>query len=547
MITVNSAPSPMSATLLRDILKLQEGPATRDEDPEDVGYGGEAAKTVQVDDGLYEGTDAFTRRSKLRSLGDMGKAYRGKVVSRSTLDEASSKSKPNEALDDDMFQIDFEEKNDEVEEEDVEDEEGSLEEDNNDDGFENSQSRVRFANENIILGSQVDGEGAGRDNEDYNGNAETNLAAAAGISEQLGKTIAKEIGRVENDEKAFTIERTKHRQNKAQAVRLQHRLWETSLKVRIRMQALNKIANKLPYPREHKLFCESQSDVSDGFDNAAKATYGILQSLIQAKQTLCKASTIFSNSPASVGPKKRKYSDMATKKLWKNVSDGFQEETRLFGETLERWNIKTKLVSGQSKKRFKAIDRGVTEQIDDLLRDMPSLVRRTQLRRSGDRALGCARIEGKGNSVVNGKEVSYDEEIFDDTDFYQELLKEVIDGASLDSMNGAVSLQRRLPKSVKKLKDRRASKGRKIRFVNIPKLTNFTSPGMDNAEDYPRDNLFRSLFGRSDMAENVGSGSLGEHNDKPEDVEKVSVVEVNDKQASQEEIHPGDIDVAIFS
>lgn len=92
---------------------------------------------------------------------------------------------------------------------------------------------------------------------------------------------------------------------------------------------------------------------------------------------------------------------------------------------------------------------------------------------------------------------------FDDTKVYQHMLQDfVLSSATAGGAEEAAAQRlRRAAKadSLKKKKDvdRRASKGRKIRYVAIPKLVNFTFPvarpapttGMDD------DEFFRSLFG----------------------------------------------------
>lgn len=90
---------------------------------------------------------------------------------------------------------------------------------------------------------------------------------------------------------------------------------------------------------------------------------------------------------------------------------------------------------------------------------------------------------------------------FDDTKVYQQLLKDFISSASVQSGDAAQQAQLRLKNATKKTKktvDRRASKGRKIRYEEIPKLVNFTFPlGRPNntSSALEEDEWFKSLFG----------------------------------------------------
>lgn len=87
----------------------------------------------------------------------------------------------------------------------------------------------------------------------------------------------------------------------------------------------------------------------------------------------------------------------------------------------------------------------------------------------------------------------YDEEIFDDGDFYHELLKEVVTGQDSSSL----SFPTRQAKKAKKTKRVRGTKGRVVRMQTMEKLTNFMAPKNTlNEDECPRELLFQSLFGQ---------------------------------------------------
>jgi protein AATF/BFR2 len=122
------------------------------------------------------------------------------------------------------------------------------------------------------------------------------------------------------------------------------------------------------------------------------------------------------------------------------------------------------------------------------LNDKERLVKRTQLVRNKTLGFGFPTKE------------EYDENIFDDTDFYQQLLREFID-SKLDKANDPMAIAMRY-QAMKNSKarntnvDRKASKGRKIRFHVHPKLCNFMAPTKQHEwEDDKIDDLFNSLQG----------------------------------------------------
>uniref|UniRef100_A0A0N5AT97 TRAUB domain-containing protein n=1 Tax=Syphacia muris TaxID=451379 RepID=A0A0N5AT97_9BILA len=119
------------------------------------------------------------------------------------------------------------------------------------------------------------------------------------------------------------------------------------------------------------------------------------------------------------------------------------------------------------------------------------LIRRTQIKRSDGERIG-------GNS-----ETVCDSEIFDDDDFYQQILRDLIEKKTTNTSDPIemsrqwIQIQQlRQKRSKKKVVDTKASKGRKIRYVVIPKLVNYfpSTPETVKWSHEMRNQLFQSLF-----------------------------------------------------
>ncbi|XP_056270111.1 protein AATF-like [Pseudoliparis swirei] len=189
--------------------------------------------------------------------------------------------------------------------------------------------------------------------------------------------------------------------------------------------------------------------------------------------------------------------------------------------TLQKWHDKTRLIMGKGSKGFGAFDRNILTQVEQVLMDKERLVRRTQTRRSEYRVLG--KKEGatlapetvpeggeelerhlKANTHLN----DLDENIFDDDDFYHQLLRELIERrTSAADPNDQVAMGRqwlaiqKLRSKIKKKVDTKASKGRKVRFHIHSKLVNFMAPvDHSSVSDEARSEVYRGLFGQNAAA-----------------------------------------------
>ncbi|MGK3734236.1 MAG: hypothetical protein ACI90V_001073 [Bacillariaceae sp.] len=97
--------------------------------------------------------------------------------------------------------------------------------------------------------------------------------------------------------------------------------------------------------------------------------------------------------------------------------------------------------------------------------------------------------------------------MFDDSKVYQQLLKDFVanstngtgaDGSSTERMRSSTKQYNNNNNNNRNNKDvdRRASKGRKLRYKEIPKLVNFTFPlSRPNTSNLNQDEYFQSLFG----------------------------------------------------
>lgn len=177
-------------------------------------------------------------------------------------------------------------------------------------------------------------------------------------------------------------------------------------------------------------------------------------------------------------------------------------------DTLSKWSAKVQAVApnvllpdnrGSFMRDGKPAQVGVVGLIDELLRsDGTKLLDRT--RRRKDKHTRISQVPGEDADAEEDEE-RLDPEVFDDTDYYQQLLRDVIAArGGSDGQGGEQQwqIQQRERKAKrKKTVDTKASKGRKLRYEVHAKLQNFMVPvpvvGGDWHEEQI-DGLFSSLL-----------------------------------------------------
>ncbi|KAJ2474141.1 rRNA-processing protein bfr2, partial [Coemansia sp. RSA 2320] len=155
-----------------------------------------------------------------------------------------------------------------------------------------------------------------------------------------------------------------------------------------------------------------------------------------------------------------------------------------------------------------AVNQGIMHQISQSLASKDRLIERTQLKRAEYAIIGRATEQETSDSksstiAVDAHLKDRDAEIFDDTDFYQQLLRELIESRMVDSNDPSSSLGvrwaavKQQSRTKKRSVDNKASKGRKIRYHVMEKLQSFMPPIPAGTwhEDMVNE-LFSSLLGQ---------------------------------------------------
>ncbi|XP_027726327.1 protein AATF [Vombatus ursinus] len=546
------ATSQLLSRQLEQLLDPRPSEADPEADPEEA----TAARVIdRFDEGEEEDSDlsrvGSIRKRAFASLLDTDKRYSGKTTSRKALKEdlweqPLSEASDREASDEEsentgLVESDEEQRSSAEELESSDDGGSSLEDKGQREKRDTHSSGFSFQSisdfEKFTEG--MDDVGSGEEEEE-----EKNSMEEETDEEGDGEEIEEAVPKDKNDDetvRTFSGGKVSEEVEKGRAVKNQIALWDQLLEGRIKLQKALLTTNQLPQPDVFPIFKDKGgSEFASALKNSHKALKALLRSLVDLQEELLyqypdtrylvdgtkpkeeSEDEIPSEEEEAVvgeyqqrrGPPKRKlemddYPGFMAKR--------FADFTAYRNRTLQKWHDKTRLASGKLGKGFGAFERSVLTQIDHILMDKERLLRRTQMKRSVYRVLGRAEpvaelvpesLPGQPEILpevpANAHLKDLDEEIFDDDDFYHQLLRELIERktSSLDP-NDQVAMGRqwlaiqKLRSKIHKKVDRKASKGRKLRYHVLSKLLSFMAP-IDHTtmNDDARTELYRSLFGK---------------------------------------------------
>uniref|UniRef100_A0A182IJD7 Uncharacterized protein n=1 Tax=Anopheles atroparvus TaxID=41427 RepID=A0A182IJD7_ANOAO len=452
------------------------------------------------------------RKRNIKFLEDIDQKYKGKVSSRKeALDDAGSDDD-----EDDDAQEQKEYDTDEFDDDGGEDDDEEHEDD--EEGSSGDETYAPKAKSLVLLKPprhDEDSEASeeGTVDESYQDEDESAEDQDESFSEYLARSSKQpsngQITLIKGENQADTV-------NKGLAVQNQLKLWERMLEMRIKLQPCLITANSLPQANVYEKLQSESQEFRDKAEQTSKTVAEVMDRFLALQETLLEQ---FSETKELLkSGSKRKGSLKKASKSKRIALDEYEQS--LSGRTndmadyrnsvLMKWHDRTKVASSVRNQKQSL---SVLRKIEESLINREELVRKTQLYRGGYTVCGRPDLSQskkshpeEERSEVGDPEQStqsiYDGEIYDDSDFYHQLLRELIEyktnmtDSPQEIANKLAELQK-MRNKMKKSVDTRASKGRKIRYVVHNKLVNYMAPVPDyNWTDEAKDELFGSLFGR---------------------------------------------------
>uniref|UniRef100_K3WRT7 Apoptosis-antagonizing transcription factor C-terminal domain-containing protein n=1 Tax=Globisporangium ultimum (strain ATCC 200006 / CBS 805.95 / DAOM BR144) TaxID=431595 RepID=K3WRT7_GLOUD len=268
---------------------------------------------------------------------------------------------------------------------------------------------------------------------------------------------------------------------KAVHVRHQKVLWERCLEVQIYTKRLLSTTKTVAL--------SSDQDADDDKEKKAlviNQLYSCIDAMSSLQDKLCNIPEL--SPPADAASKKRK---RTVADLWSHVQESNQAILPQYNDILNTYTRKTNLAgAGSQAKKFKAVNQDILSQVESVLADVQRVKRKAHAPLEMDAENGGMTTAEEDDS---GDSDRLDELMYDDSDFYQQLLKEFLESGG---GSGQDTLLQRTHRKKKKIVNRKASKGRQLRYTVHPKLENFMFPDPYPKPEMDVDELFRSVFGQ---------------------------------------------------
>eukprot|EP00850_Spirogloea_muscicola_P018064 SM000161S02446 [mRNA] locus=s161:194004:197538:- [translate_table: standard] len=288
---------------------------------------------------------------------------------------------------------------------------------------------------------------------------------------------------------------------KGKAVAQQQALWERILEIRIALQKCLNASNRLPLSDTMKALCKADGATDVALSKLAVAAKDTVNLLMDLQEALIEQNPAVQAAAGQAVEGGQPPPDIPgivpnhLDDLWRQLTSLYSRTHPFCSAAIDRWQQKGLLSSG-SHGKLCALNQSVSQQVAGAMLHPQRLIARSQLRALDARILGQA-----DQVVVEAESEDGNPDTFDDGDFYTHLLSEFLEtssaAAGIRDLGGD-----RVRSSKRKVVDRRASKGRKIRYTVHQPLVNFMAP--EPREIPPlADSLFAGLFSQAAVARSV--------------------------------------------
>jgi len=297
---------------------------------------------------------------------------------------------------------------------------------------------------------------------------------------------------------------------KADALKKQIALWDSFLELRIKLQRATITCNCLPTST-----ISDDDELREVIDENAKLFRKTLALLLAIENRRSNKRIHEDDNEEEVNDNNNNSTE--TTEIFKTISKRLKHNEQAIDEELnktyerfvperdavvQKWFERTRGFSKQNKTAI--VEQSPVVQIKEIMSLPDRLLKRTQTSRI-DYDLICPPSSPNNPETSTDLTTKINPELFDDGDFYHQLLREYIERktASItdpEQISKHWAQLRKLRTKFKKNLDTKASKDRKIRYNVHKKLVNYMAP-IDRCSftDEAKSDLFSSLFGANKL------------------------------------------------
>lgn len=316
--------------------------------------------------------------------------------------------------------------------------------------------------------------------------------------------LEKEYHNLRNKEQDLLKNLNRHKDEdavKGQAVRNQKALWDKALELRFLLQKTFSSSNKLPQEPVKASFCSSDNVVDQAYSELVSSCKQTLDSMLELQEALLdrnnsilESTTGNSNQSVKDGTLTDDLKEESDED-WLQIQKMHSRIAPFRNNSVDKWHRKTQVTTGAAafKGKLHAFNQNISDQVAGYMRDPSRIIKRMQLGSSSISVFG--KVPEKSESTKEeDPNIEGDPELLDDSEFYQQLLKEFFESCDLNSSEPGFYALKKLQPKKRKIVDRRASKSRKIRYSVHEKIVNFMAPMPMNLPPMaPK--LFENIFG----------------------------------------------------
>ncbi|KAL5095973.1 hypothetical protein RYX36_000300 [Vicia faba] len=283
---------------------------------------------------------------------------------------------------------------------------------------------------------------------------------------------------------------------KGQAVKSQKALWYKILELRFLLQKPFSSSNRLPEESVKASFCESDETVRVAYADLITSSKETLDSILELQEALIAKNPSVTQAVNGSEKSSKEVSNVLedNDQEWSQISRMHNSIASFRDKSINKWQRITQVTTGVAAIKGKhAFNQDISNQVAGYMRDPSRMVKQMQLRKSAVNVFGS--VSKISDSTTEAEtQADGDPELLDDSEFYQQLLKEFFETVDPTSSEKAFYALKRMQTKKRKIVDRRASKSRKIRYNVHEKIVNFMAPRPANIPPMAP-MLFENLFG----------------------------------------------------